>query len=153
MWIPPEETDPVLLHAPTRKSVGLWGAVNLRGGQLVTQTEKIFNAETFQNFLRFLIAHRCRGKRMIVILDNARYHHAVLLEPYLARHRSTLELFFLPPYSPDLNPIERVWKLTRRLSTHNRYFETLSDLVQSVLQQMASWGKPNDTLTRLCGIY
>ena len=43
MWVPPEDKDPILLLAPTRKSVSLFGAVNLRNGKLVTQFEKKFN--------------------------------------------------------------------------------------------------------------
>ena len=38
-------------------------------------------------------------------------------------------LEYLPPYSPDLNPIERVWKLTRRLAAHNRYFPAIEDVI------------------------
>jgi transposase len=56
---------------------------------------------------------------MVVVLDNARWHHARALRPWLSKHRRVLRLDFLPPYSPDLNPVERVWKLTRRLCTHN----------------------------------
>ena len=40
MWIPAEETDPVLLHAPTRKHVGLFGAVRIADGKLVTRVEE-----------------------------------------------------------------------------------------------------------------
>jgi transposase len=152
MWIPPEDADPVLLHAPTRKSVSLFGAVHLRRGQMVTQFEKKFDAMTFHHFLRKLMRHRSQGRRLVVILDNARYHHAQLLAPFLQQHRQTLQLLFLPPYSPDLNPIERVWKLARRLSTHNRYFAELEDLVLAVSEQMQQWYTPNITLTRLCGI-
>jgi len=61
-------------------------------------------------------------------------------------------LDFLPPYSPDLNPIERVWKLTRRLCLHNRYFGLLDGVVAAVEDQFAEWTKPNDTLRRLCAI-
>jgi transposase len=43
-----------------------------------------------------------------------------------------LALEFLPPYSPDMNPIERVWKLTRRQATHNRYFPTLDEIIIAV---------------------
>src|SRR5208283_5211399 len=50
MWVPPENTDPVLLHAPTRKSVALFGAVNLRHGQLVTLQQPTFGALTFRQF-------------------------------------------------------------------------------------------------------
>jgi hypothetical protein len=50
MWEPPKETDPVLLHAPTRKPVALFGAVNLRTGHLVTQLCPTFDAVTFGAF-------------------------------------------------------------------------------------------------------
>jgi transposase len=61
-------------------------------------------------------------------------------------------LLFLPAYSPDLNPIERVWELTRRLSVHNRYFPELSDVVKSVEFQFDQWSTKNDDLRRLCVI-
>jgi hypothetical protein len=50
MWIPPEETDPVILHAPTRKSIGIFGAVRSEDGHLVTIREKTFDATTFLSF-------------------------------------------------------------------------------------------------------
>jgi transposase len=152
MWVPPEETDPVLLHAPTRKSVALFGAVNLRQGQLVTQAEPTFDGLSFGRFLRHLLRHRARGRRLVLILDNASYHHARLLKPFWRQQRRVLRLDYLPPYSPELNPIERVWKLARRLCTHNQYFPELQDLIDAVSRQMAAWRKPNVTLRRLCGI-
>jgi transposase len=39
---------------------------------------------------------------------------------------------YLPPYSPELNPIERVWKLTRRRCLHNRYFSQLDEVITAV---------------------
>lgn len=152
MWVPPEETDPVLLHAPTRKSVALFGAVNLRAGQLVTAFAPKFNGGTFATFLRQLLRHRARGRRLVAIVDNAAYHHARALAPFLRAQRQGLTLDFLPAYSPTLNPIERVWKLTRRLCTHNEYFPQLHALVQAVGQQLEHWRKPNTVLRKLCGI-
>jgi transposase len=152
MWVPPEEKDPALLHAPTRKSIALFGAVNLYDGQLVTQFSSKFDAITFQDFLKRLLRHRPRNRRIVVILDNARYHHATLLKPLLSEKRHVLSLSFLPPYSPELNPVERVWKLARRLCTHNRYFPQLSDLISAVTVQLDLWNRPNNTLLRLCGI-
>ena len=89
---------------------------------------------------------------MVVVADNARWHHAKALEPWLRQHRIALRLDFLPPYSPELNHIERVWKLTRRLCTHNQYFEKLEELIDTVEDQMQLWTKPNETLRRLCAI-
>jgi transposase len=152
MWVPAEETDPTLLHAPTRKSVALFGAVNLHDGQLVTQFSPKFDAVTFWDFLKKILRRRPSNRRLVLILDNARYHHATLLQPFLAERRQVLSLSFLPPYSPELNPVERVWKLTRRLCTHNQYFPLLNDLVAAVTAQLELWRKPNQMLQRLCGI-
>jgi transposase len=152
MWVPPEDKDPVLQHAPTRESIACFGAVALSSGKLVTALSPVFNALTFEAFLKLLLRHRARGKHMAIILDNAKYHHAILLKPLLYRYRRCLTLLFLPPYSPQLNPIERVWKLARQLCTHNRYFPTLELLTTAVSQRLHAWHKPNKALTRLCGI-
>jgi transposase len=152
MWVPPEVKDPILWHAPTRKQIGMYGAVHLRNGRLVAQQWDQFNGETFGVFLEYLIRHRPRKKKMVIILDNSRYHHARSLQSWLWYHRRVLRLDFLPPYSPQLNPIERVWKLTRKLCIHNRYFPTLQDLMEAVSQQFILWAKPNETLRRLCAI-
>lgn len=154
MWIPPEVSEPTLLHYPTRRSVGYFGAVRMRDGKLVFRREdESFNAATFFQFLRSLKKVAGRGRRpAVVITDNAKYHHAVLHKKWRANNAGTLRLDFLPPYSPELNPIERVWKLTRRLCLHNRYFETLQEVIESVEHQFVRWSSPNEDLRRLCAI-
>ena len=140
----------MLLHAPTRKSIACFGAVCLNSGKFVWMMAPKFNAETFEAFLRRLLRHRRRGRRMCVVLDNAGYHHARAVRPFLYRMRRLLTLLFLPPYSPQLAPIERVWKLARRLATHNQYFAALEQLVVAVMSRFNQWRKPNRTLHRLC---
>jgi len=80
MWVPPEQKAPVLLHHPTRKGVGYFGAVRLRDGKMVFQRErKSFNAVTFYTFLKHLRRISSRSsRRVVVITDNAKYHHATL---------------------------------------------------------------------------
>ncbi len=152
MWIPPEEVDPILLHAPTRKSIGIFGAVRSEDGYLVTSREKKFDAMTFLSFLKNLVRHRRQDRKMVVVLDNARWHHAKYIKPWLRKHRNILKLVFLPPYSPELNTVERVWKLTRTLCTHNRYFAAIEELIDAVSNQFEAWKRPNNTLRRLCAI-
>jgi transposase len=152
MWVPPEEVDPVVLQAPTRKSVAVLGAVRPADGYLLAQRAQTFNTDSFQAFLRVLLRHQRRNRLIVAIVDNARWHHAEALRPWLREHRHILRLDFLPPYSPELNHQERVWKLTRRLVTHDRYFPLLDILVEAVFDQFVRWGKPNDTLRRLCAI-
>ncbi len=152
MWVPPEIKDPILLHAPTRKSVACFGAVSVRTGKFIHSLCATFNAATFETFLKALLRHRSRDTRMVLVLDNARYHHAVLLEPLRRKYRAVLTLLFLPPYSPQLAPVERVWKLARRMATHNRLFATLDDLLTAVSTCFDRWRTPNSVLRRLCGI-
>ncbi len=154
MWVPPEIKDPVLLHHPTRRSIGYFGAVRLRDGRFVFRREQErFNGETFFQFLQYLRQVAVRAhRRVVVITDNAKYHHATLHRAWREQHAGRFALDFLPPYSPDLNPIERVWKLTRRLCLHNRYFPILEEVLQAVESTFAGWTGGNETLRRLCAI-
>jgi len=152
MWVPPEIKDPVLIQAPTRKSVACFGAVSLTSGKFVRSMCERFDALTFGAFLKKLLRHRSRGKRLVVVLDNARYHHAVLLAPLLLKYRRMLTPLFLSPYSPQLALIERARKLARRMATHNRFFASLGELLRAVGTCFDRWQKPNAVLRRLCGI-
>ena len=117
----PEIKSPV-----DRFKVSIFGAMG-RNGQLITLENETFDAETFRQFLSKLLLEAVVGrkatgekKKILLILDNAKYHHAKILQTWLEDVSDVLELFFLPPYSPDLNPIEMLWKKTRRNVTHNR---------------------------------
>lgn len=154
MWIAPENSDPFVLHEPTRKGVGYFGAVRLRDGKFVYRREPgKFDAETFLCFLKQLRKASCQsGKKSIVISDNARYHHAKLHKEYRDNCADRFVLDFLPPYSPDLNPIERVWKLTRKCCTHNEYFSTLESIANVVETKFDEWAHGSNILTKLCAI-
>lgn len=152
MWVPCEDADPVVFHAPTRKSTGVFGAVRVEDGVFIAHNSEHFDAKTFHDFLRRLLRHRRHNRKMVVILDNVRWHHAKLLEPWLKKHRDQLNLDFLPPYSPELNNAERIWKLTRKLCTHNCYFETLDELEDVISDCFNKWRKPNDSLRKLCAV-
>jgi transposase len=69
-----------------------------------------------------------KRKKILLVLDNAKYHHAKLVQPWLEEMKDSLELCLLPAYSPELNAIERLWKKTRRKVTHTRFFISLENL-------------------------
>ena len=154
MWVPWEEEDPVVWHYPGRKSVGYFGAVRLRDGKgLFRREPEMFDGATFWEFLRQLeSASRVEGRTVMVITDNAKYHHAKLHADWRQAQQGRFVLDFLPPYSPELNPIERVWKRTRRNCLHNVYFPKLDQVVETVEQQFAKWSEPNVELASLCRI-
>ena len=87
------------------------------------------------------------------IADNIIYHQPSNPDiKGLEKYKQIIELDFLPAYSPELNPIERVWKLVRKLCTHNRYFPELDLLTQAVFAQFKLWKNPNQILRKLCAI-
>lgn len=154
MWVPPEVDDPVVFHHPTRKSIGYFGAVRLRDGKFLFEREpNCFDAVSTWAFLRQL--RRCSrrsSRRVVVITDNAKYHQATLHAQWRAEQEPEFALSYLPPYSPDLNPIERIWKLTRRLCLHNRYFPRLAAVIEAVEARFGHWTQPNESLRRLCAL-
>ena len=154
MGIAPEQPDPIVLHHPTRQSVGYFGAVRLRDGRFVWQPDTSkFDGTSCWRFLKRLRQASCHsGRRVIALLDNASYHHARLHHDWRHQASPSFTLEFLPSYSPELNPCERVWKLTRRQATHNQYFPTLEAITERVEHQFNQWRTGNETLRRLCAI-
>jgi transposase len=78
------------------------------------------------------------GKRLLIVLDNASYHHAALVRR--AAETLRMQLLYLPPYSPNLNLIERFWKFLKRKVARNRYHATFAQFrtaVQNVLNNIA----------------
>ena len=68
-----------------------------------------------------------------VFLDNARNHHAKLVQAWLVRSECRIMLHFVPAYSPHLNPIERLWGLMHRHTTHNKCYATFKDFSIAML--------------------
>ena len=64
-----------------------------------------------------------------VIADNARYYRSVVVKEYLESSR--IKILFLPPYSPNLNLIERLWKYFRKVVMNNRYYQTLEQFADA----------------------
>lgn len=151
MWIPQEDKDPIVLQEPTRKGISVFGVSNIRNGKFVGMFSKKFNATAFQKFLNVLVK-RGKGKKMQVILDNARYQHAKILEDWLNENKELLFLDFFPPYSPKLNPIVRVWKLLKKLRLHNQYFSNLNGMVKVIAKQFLIWINENFILETLCHV-
>lgn len=91
------------------------------------------------------------AEKIILIVDNVRYHHAVLLKQFLSKH-CKLEIMYLPPYSPELNPIERAWWFMRKKITHNRYVNSLKERKIMFWQMFSHYTKPNEELIRVCNV-
>ena len=152
MWIPIENKQPRVFLHPTRKSIGYIGAVRLRDGKLISyRPEGNFNKHSYLAFLKHVrMLTSGSKKRIVIVVDNAKYHHAKIVDEWIQSLNGKISLLFLPPYSPELNPIERVWKLVKRTAIHNKYFESLDELASIVEDLFWTWSSGHIVLARLC---
>jgi transposase len=95
------------------EGVKLAGCLDYETGHIYVEEHKKYDAEVFLQFLKNLLSLYPEGK-IIMILDNARIHHAKLLKNFLDNNKDRLELVFLPLYSPNLNKIEELLRLAER---------------------------------------
>ncbi len=120
---------------PTRDSVKTFGAVTVsENPKFHFLFTNIYNAQRFLAFLKRLI-RRYPDRKIRMVVDNARYHHARLVTEWLEKNIERIELHFLPPYSPQLNAQECVWRVTRRKSTHSRFFNDKDELHKNLFRR------------------
>jgi hypothetical protein len=86
--------------------------------------------------------------RVVLLIDNAPWHTGERVRMALADNPH-LELKRLPSYSPQLNPIERLWRVLRRRATHNRLFDTLADLRKSLRSSLSYYQTMRDRVRTL----
>lgn len=86
-----------------------------------------------------------QDKHSVVIMDQASWHQA-----YLANEFSNLTIIHIPPYSPELNPIEQVWQWLRQNELANRCFANYEDIVNSVCSAWNSFCEDTNRVISLC---
>jgi len=83
--------------------------------------------------LLVLILQEQKEGKIHIILDNARYYHAQLVKNFLKEHPRII-LHFMPPYSPNLNIIERLWKILKKKVVYNKFYLKFSDFREAILK-------------------
>ncbi len=97
------------------------------------------DAEIFQDFLARLI--KGAKRKVFLILDNLPVHHAKVLRPWLEKHKERIELFFMPGYSPELNPVEVANADLKKNVTSAPPPRTEEQLVENILAHYRSVSK------------
>jgi transposase len=110
-------------------------------------TKENIAGEQFVRLLEKLLARHPGAAKFILYLDNARYYHKPVVEEWLAAHRQ-FHLVHVPPYSPNLNLIERLWKFLRKkaLSRWHETFELMQEAVGGVLDNLKGHAAELDSL-------
>jgi transposase len=135
VWFPRGETP---------RAAFFWSNKKLITFGALTNDHKFFydfydsqNSLTFMNFLRELFKQIDANKKYVMILDNAGFHKTSCVKNLLAQYSNKIYVEYIPPYSPELNPIETCWKVTKNTVTKSQYFPTI-DKMQEVLENFWS---------------
>jgi transposase len=143
-------SKPEIINRKSRDKVGIHSAISL-SGRLFSLIFNEFNSDTFIEYLKALISGS--KKKITLILDNASPHKSKKVIEFVARHKRKINLLYLPPYSPDLNPQEGVWKDIRYSRTHNIYFKDYLSLEDTLIDYLKEFSVPNEKLAGLCKTY
>ncbi|PIQ72273.1 hypothetical protein COV86_03925 [Candidatus Roizmanbacteria bacterium CG11_big_fil_rev_8_21_14_0_20_35_14] len=127
-----KENDKFIKTNTGRDRINLNGALNLNNHSAIVLNEKTINKFATIRLLNRLYRKHKTGK-VHLILDNASHHYAKLVKLWIKKHRR-FKLDFLPPYSPNLNLIERLWKFFHQKVLWNRYFETFDEFRNTSLR-------------------
>ena len=123
---------PVLRVSGGRSWTPVMAAVEPAAGRLVSLVAGRVDARWFGYFLR-QVAAAYPGERVILAVDNAGWHKAKRLAV-----PANLILWFLPPHSPELNPVEQVWQWLRDRHTRSRLFRTHAALLDALCRGLTA---------------
>lgn len=129
-----------------RERINLNGALNIEDMDITVLSEPTINYQAMERLMLSLEVKQPEGQ-IHLIADNARYNHNHKLKEFLVKHER-IHLHFLPPYSPNLNIIERLWKFFRR-KHDGCYFEKFVDFKEAVLTFFADINQYENELKTL----
>lgn len=130
-----------------RQRLNLNGVINLEEQTAIVNHEETVNKEAVIQILEGIKEAQPRGK-VYIIWDNARYHHAKDVKAWLSENKR-FKILFLPPYSPNLNIIERLWRFYHKKVTANQYFESFEEFKRQTLDFFKDLNKYEAELTTL----
>ena len=132
MWMPRGEQAQVVTPGTNVKRY-LAGSMSWRSGELIVTEGTGRNAELFVRHLDDLRRRFRRYRKVHVICDNARFHTVKgsrVVRKYMAEHGDRIVLHYLPAYSPQDNPIERVWWHLHEQITRNHQCQSIDELLK-----------------------
>jgi transposase len=148
----PKDQAIAMEQSSGRDRLNIHGAIDLETGRTFMRDVLVVDAASTIMLLMAIEAAYPAMRLLHVFLDNARYHHAKLVQAWLARPDCRIRLHFVPAYCPHLNPIERLWGLMHRHTTHNKCYATFKEFSTAMLTFLrdtvpANWNALCDDVT------
>ncbi len=144
--------QPTIETSGKRKGYKVFGLIDYFSGRFFYKCqEERLNSKTYEDFLREVLAKT--RKPIILIQDKAPYHTSAAMNKFFAQHQDRLIVHDLPSYSPDYNPIEKLWKEIKKEGIHLHYFPTFESLKGKVHEALMIFKDTSKKVLRLFGMY
>ena len=130
---------PVVRSTGRRSAITMLSAVSARGALRFMVTKGKVNGPVFVEFLKRLMHNAARP--VFLVLDGSSYHQGRVVQQYVASCQGKLQLFFLPPYSPELNPDEQVWNYVKHHGVAKAALRGGKELKKFVMARLRSLQK------------
>ncbi len=146
-WIKRGETRKLQTNSG-RQRLNLHGAINAETMEMTLIESQAANKESTVQLFEMIDKKYEHAEEIILILDNASYHHSQEVKA-LEEKSPRLRLVYLPPYSPELNLIERVWKFFKKKVLYNKYYEDLKSFRKAAIHFFSNIADCEDELRSL----
>ncbi len=144
--------QPTVETSGKRKGYKVFGLIDYFTGRFFFKCqEERLTSQTYTAYLQEVLSKT--RKHIVLIQDGARYHTSKAMKAFFAAHKDRLSVFELPSYSPDYNPIEKLWKKVKEKGTHLQYFPTFEALKQKVEETLAFFENAKQEVLSLVGMY
>lgn len=130
-----------------RQRLNINGACNAATGDVIIHQCESVNAQSTIELFEKMKVHQPNGK-LYIIADNARYNRSNMVKEYLKCNKR-IKLIFLPPYSPNLNLIERLWRFYKKEVLYNKYYRGFEDFKNATLEYFEQIDQRKDQLLTL----
>lgn len=144
--------QPVVQTSGIRRGYKVFGLIDYFSGRFFSKGhEGKLNADSYIDFLTELLSKT--RKHIILIQDGAPYHQGRKMTAFFKKHVDRISVFKLPSYSPDFNPIEKLWKKIKEKGIHMKYFPTFDDLQSKVNEMLGLFDDVKKEVLALFGFY
>lgn len=148
--------DPVLRKCWTRRgqqrqvplptlrprSHHIFGGFNWRDGTIAWTLAKRRNSDSFIHWLEHLMEHCYPTQQVVLIMDNAGFHHSAAARAAIALYESRLLVIYLPPYAPNLNAIERYWRYMKDQVCAHKLYPSMDALRDAIVKELKRQNDP-----------
>jgi len=150
-WAPCGQ-QPVVKTSGRRKGHKVFGLIDYISGAFYSKAiEGKFNSISYSEFLKEILEKT--SEHVILIQDGARYHTSKDMKEFFKIHSERITVFQLPSYSPDYNPIEKIWKKIKQKGVHLVYFPDFASLQKKVNKMLNIFSDATSEVLAICGFY